>query len=204
MLDARDSFRRALAAVSNRLPSEMPAFHLPELSLPKLPEITLPKLPDFSLPRLRLPALPEMPAMPSMAGLGRFLSSLSISTLVFAPGQLQGIAAFCHFASDNLTPQADSPRTEQICTDPGRAPVLLSAAVRLLAGVWDRLETGARAWQPALAEGAALASTLPPVAPAPRAVEASTLAWPAPQTQSVAQVWFEDCERGQRPPPESV
>ncbi|MBS0659425.1 MAG: hypothetical protein JSR82_14385 [Verrucomicrobia bacterium] len=207
MLDARDSLKRALAAVSSRLPSEMPAFQLPrlpELTLPRLPELSLPKLPELSMPRLKFPALPEMPSMPSMpsmAGLGRFLSGLSISTLVFAPGQLQGIAAFCHFAAGDLTPQADVPRTEQISTDPGRAPSLLRSAVRLLECVWDRLETGARAWRPVLLAGAPRADALPPAAPLPRRVVAAELAWPAPQAESVAEVWFEDCERGQRPPP---
>ena len=192
MLDARDSIRRAWAAVSDRLPSEMPAFHLP-----KLPELHLPKL---KLPTL--PSMPEMPAMPSMAALGRFLSGLSISTLVFAPGQLQGIAAFCHFAAGDLAPQPDVPRVEQITPDMhGRSMAQWSASrLNPVAGVALRIEAP-KAWQPSVLDFSESANAMPPQAPAPAAVVALVQNWPEPRVGFSSVVWSEACERGQRPPP---
>lgn len=189
MLDARESIRKAWAAVSDRLPTEMPVF-----TLPKLPEITLPRL---KLPAL--PAMPEMPAMPSMSALGRFFSGLSISTLIFAPGQLQGIAAFCHFAAGDLAPQADTPRIEQIASDlPVRAADV--ACEVSIDRAWASIRPAA--WRIAAAlETSIAADAMPLAVPAPEAVAALALAWPEPREETISNSWSEACERGQRPPP---
>lgn len=192
MVDARESIRRAWAAVSDRLPSEMPAFHLP-----KLPELHLPKL---KLPTL--PSMPEMPAMPSISALGRFLSGLSISTLVFAPGQLQGIAAFCHFAAGDLAPQPDVPRVEQTTPDTRSRPILAHwEGPQLAVGLVAIRSEAPKAWLTRVASVTEAACALPAPQPAPRAVVALALSWPAPQEKFSSVSWREACERGQRPPP---
>ncbi len=93
--DAGDSVRRAWAAVSasvtGYLPTELPA-------LPRLPTLSLPKI-----------SLPQVPAI--SPPLGRFFSSLT--TLMFAPAQIHGLAIYYQVATRNMICDPDAgPRVE--------------------------------------------------------------------------------------------
>jgi hypothetical protein len=97
MSDASESVRRAWAAVSasvsGYLPTEMPA-------LPRLPTLSLPKI-----------SLPQVPAI--SPPLGRFFSSLT--TLMFAPGQIHGLAIYYQVATRNMICDPDAgPRVEWV------------------------------------------------------------------------------------------
>jgi hypothetical protein len=97
MSDASESVRRAWAAVSasvtGYLPTEMP---------------TLPRLPALSLPKISLPQVPAI-----SPPLGRFFSSLT--TLMFAPGQIHGLAIYYQVATRNMICDPDAgPRVEWV------------------------------------------------------------------------------------------
>ena len=95
MSDAGESVRKAWAAMSasvaGYLPTELPP---------------LPRLPALTLPSFRLPQRPTIPPP-----LGRFFSSLSV--LIFAPGQIHGMAIYYQVATGDLKgAAADGPRVE--------------------------------------------------------------------------------------------
>jgi hypothetical protein len=97
MSDAGESVRRAWAAVSasvtGYLPTEMP---------------TLPRMPTLSLPKISLPQVPAI-----SPPLGRFFSSLT--TLMFAPAQIHGLAIYYQVATRNLICDPDAgPRVEWV------------------------------------------------------------------------------------------
>ena len=97
MSDAGDSVRRAWAAVSasvsGYLPTELP---------------TLPRLPTLSLPKISLPQVPAI-----SPPLGRFFSSLT--TLMFAPAQIHGLAIYYQVATRNMICDPDAgPRHEVV------------------------------------------------------------------------------------------
>jgi hypothetical protein len=99
MSDASESVRRAWAAVSasvtGYLPTEMP-------TLPRMPALSL------SLPKLSLPQVPTI-----SPPLGRFFSSLT--TLMFAPGQIHGLAIYYQVATRNMICDPDAgPRVEWV------------------------------------------------------------------------------------------
>lgn len=98
MSDAGESVRKAWAAMSasvaGYLPTEMPP---------------LPRLPALTMPNFRLPQRPTI-----SPPLGRFFSSLSV--LIFAPGQIHGMAIYYQVATGDLTGAAAAgPRVE--CLD---------------------------------------------------------------------------------------
>jgi hypothetical protein len=120
MSDASESVRRAWAAVSasvtSYLPTELPT--LPRLpNLPRLPSLSLPSLPSLSLPKFSLPQVPTI-----SPPLGRFFSSLT--TLMFAPGQIHGLAIYYQVATGSMICDADAgPRVEWV---DGSAPRVAS------------------------------------------------------------------------------
>lgn len=103
MSDAGESVRKAWAAMSASvagcLPTEMPP---------------MPRLPALTMPSFRLPQRPTM-----SPPLGRFFSSLSV--LMFAPGQIHGMAIYYQVATGELVRAADEgPRVE--CLDVAALP----------------------------------------------------------------------------------
>ena len=98
MSDAGDSVRRAWASVSATVTGYLPT------EMPTLP--TLPRLPALSLPKISLPQVPAI-----SPPLGRFFSSLT--TLMFAPGQIHGLAIYYQVATRNMICDPDAgPRVE--------------------------------------------------------------------------------------------
>ncbi len=103
MSDAGESVRKAWAAMSASvagcLPTEMPP---------------MPRLPALTMPSFRLPQRPTI-----SPPLGRFFSSLSV--LMFAPGQIHGIAIYYQVATGELVrAAANGPRVE--CLDVAALP----------------------------------------------------------------------------------
>jgi len=100
MSDASESVRRAWAAVSASVTEYLPT------ELPSLPR--LPRLPALSLPKISLPQVPAI-----SPPLGRFFSSLT--TLMFAPGQIHGLAIYYQVAMRNMICDPDAgPRVEWV------------------------------------------------------------------------------------------
>lgn len=189
MSDAGESVRRAWAAmsasVSGYLPSEMPP---------------LPKLPVMTLPSFRLPQRPTI-----SPPLGRFFSSLT--TLMFAPGQIHGMAIYYHVATRELVSAASAgPLVE--CVDVAAVPWSSGPAVNLRPNLAAKPAAVAVArcasdWQPASVLWPDLYLTAAALPGAPEFVEvtASSLAGDLGQKHWVDLAAHGSRVRGQRPPP---
>ncbi len=183
---AMDSVRRAWAAVAESVAARMPE-RLPHFTLPTLP-FSLPSLPSFSTPPL-----------------GRVMSSLG--TMMLAPAQLHGLAAYYHLATGDLAPPSVAPAVfvagdcsaaePRLPTANARAdsgPCLASAAVLGTSWVAPVLALDL----PGLPLTAAAA--LPPS-------RQELLADPAAGVADHLRIcrrgdtWQQEAERGQRPPP---
>ncbi|OAI42878.1 hypothetical protein AYO41_03250 [Verrucomicrobia bacterium SCGC AG-212-E04] len=200
MSDAGESVRKAWAAMSASvagcLPTEMPP---------------LPRLPNLSLPQLNLPSF-RLPQRPTISPpLGRFFSSLS--TLMFAPGQIHGMAIYYQVATfDMVSAASDGPRVE--CVDVAAKPWAAQSKISFDPGAPSRpmlppavaTPRSANQWRTAApsAFDFALASALVPV-PVRHDV---LVAWEQ-LTDLDRENWVDLAAqgtrvRGQRPPPRGV
>ena len=191
--DASESVRRAWAAVSasvsEYLPTELPA-------LPRLPTISI------SLPKISLPQVPTI-----SPPLGRFFSSLT--TLMFAPAQIHGLAIYYQVATRNLICDPDAgPRVEWVDDIDARSheKAVLTMRASLADASAARAGVTMSRFEPAAHSIAAAMALLLPAGAALPTSEFSELVALGPSADPAREYWVDLAAqevrvRGQLPPP---